>query len=270
MAKAKEGFVQAGEYRTHYWEAGQGDAVVMMHSADPGTGGGLEYRHTIEPLSEHFKIYAVDIIGFGQTDSPKALLKHPAYVKHMFDFMDAAGIKKAHLVGNCRGGLIAITMGHEHPERVGRIILIGNAGGGIPPELEEKALAPYANYQATKENLQAMLERSYFSTDRSVPPDVFDQYLKDSARQYDAYNKLGGYPMDVPNCRPQLAEIKVPVLFMVGRESKVLPIEQALKGYGLTPGSRFYSMSNCGLHPQTEHPEEFNKLAVQYLKGELF
>lgn len=270
MAKPEEKFVQAGEYRTHYWEAGDGEPVIMMHSADPGTGGGIEYRHTIEPLSKHFKVFAVDIIGFGKTDPPKALLTHPAYVKHMFDFMDAVGVKKAHLIGNCRGGLIAITMGYQHPERVYRIILIGNAGGGIPPELNEKALAPYANYKASKENLTNMLARSYFSVDKCVPPDVFEQYLQCSARQYEAYAKLGGYPMDVPNCRPELAEIKVPVLFVVGRESRVLPIEQALKGYNMTPGSRFYSMSECGLHPQSEHPDEFNKIAVQYLKGELY
>jgi hypothetical protein len=28
-------------------------------------------------------------------------------------------------------------------------------------------------------------------------------------------------------------------------------------------------MSNCGLHPQTEYPEEFNRVAVEFLKGEL-
>ena len=149
------------------------------------------------------------------------------------------------------------------------MILIGNAGGGIPPELEQKALAPYANYTATRENLRAHLERAYFNMDRWAPPQIFDQYLEASARQYGAYAKLGCYPMDVPNLRPLLAKMTVPVLFVTGKENKVLPIEQALIAFNMTPGAKLYAMSSCGLHAQTEHPEEFNRIAVEFLKGEL-
>jgi len=37
--------------------------------------------------------------------------------------------------------------------------------------------------------------------------------IEASARQYGAYAKLGCYPMDVPNLRPLLAKMTVPVLF---------------------------------------------------------
>ena len=155
----QEKFVQAGEYRTHYWEVGEGENVLMLHSADPGAGGWLEFRENMEALGRQFRVLAPDIIGFGKTDSPTRDLRHPAYVEHMVQFLDVLGVKKTHLVGNCRGGLISISIAAEHPDRVGRVILIGNAGGGIPPELEQKALAPYANYTATQENLKAHLEQ---------------------------------------------------------------------------------------------------------------
>ena len=155
----QEKFVQAGEYRTHYWEVGEGENVLMLHSADPGAGGWLEFRENMEALGRQFRLLAPDIIGFGKTDSPTRDLRHPAYVEHMVQFLDALGVKKTHLIGNCRGGLISISIAAEHPDRVGRLILIGNAGGGIPPELEQKALAPYANYTATRENLKAHLEQ---------------------------------------------------------------------------------------------------------------
>lgn len=264
-----EKFVQAGEYRTHYWEAGEGENVLMLHSADPGSGGWLEFRNNIEPLSKHFRVLAMDIIGFGKTDSPTRMLKHPAYVEHAVKFLDAAGVRKTHLIGNCRGGLISISVAAEHPDRVGRLILIGNAGGGIPPDLEQKALAPYANYTATPENLKNMLVRSFHNLDKNVPPDIFEKYLESSRRQYEAYAKLGGYPMDVPNLRPQLFQLKIPVLYVVGKENKVLPIEQALIAFQGTPGAKLYGISSCGLHPQTEYPEQFNRITTEFLKGEL-
>ena len=75
--------------------------------------------------------------------------------------------------------------------------------------------------------------------------------------------------MDVPNLRPLLAKMTVPVLFVTGKENKVLPIEQALIAFNMTPGAKLYAMSSCGLHAQTEHPQEFNRIAVEFLKGEL-
>ena len=66
----QEKFVQAGEYRTHYWEVGEGANVLMLHSADPGAGGWLEFREKMEALGRQFRLLAPDIIGFGKSDSP--------------------------------------------------------------------------------------------------------------------------------------------------------------------------------------------------------
>lgn len=269
MADLKEGFVQAGAYRTHYVEVGAGDAVLLLHSADPGSGGALEFRHNLGPLSERFRVVAPDLIGFGQTDPPQALLTHPAYVEHMVAFMDAVALTRTHLIGNSRGGLVAISIAGEHPERVGRLVCAGNAGGGIPPEMQAHALSGFANYKPSPENLREVLGRSYFNLERSVPPDVFDRYLEQSKPQYEAYARLGGYPMDVPNLRPLLASMPVPTMFFFGKDDKVFAVEQGLAGFAMTPGSRFYGLTDCGHHPQSEHPREFNRIAMQFLLGEL-
>src|SRR5437773_4547500 len=120
MPELVDKFVQAGPYRTHYWEAGAGnpEVVLLLHSADPGSGGALEYRHNIGPLSDHFRVIAPDILGFGQTDPPTKLETHPAYVEHMWGFIEALGLRRFNLLGNSRGGLVAISIAAEHPERV--------------------------------------------------------------------------------------------------------------------------------------------------------
>src|SRR5207244_11469052 len=53
------------------------------------------------------------------------------------------------------------------------------------------------------------------------------------------------------------AEMTVPTLFICGREDKVLTLEQAVRGYAMTPRARLYVIAECGLHPQLEHPNEF-------------
>ncbi|HLG72982.1 MAG TPA: alpha/beta hydrolase [Chloroflexota bacterium] len=268
VSKPVEKYVQAGEYKTHYWEAGEGEPVILLHPACPGANGGTEYRHTIEPLSRHFRVLAPDLIGFGKTDRTSKMLKHPAYVQHIIDFMKAVDAVPANLVSNCRGGLVAISIAGEHPELVKRLVVIGNAGGGIPPELEEKALKPYSEFVPTRENLRHSLERCYFDPSK-VSDEAFEELFESSERQYKAYQELGGYPMDVPNLKPLLAEMTVPTLFVCGREDKVLTFEQAIKGYAMTPNARLYAIANCGLHPQLEHPEEFNNVVTEFLQGKM-
>jgi pimeloyl-ACP methyl ester carboxylesterase len=268
-AQAVEKFVQVGEYNTRYIEAGQGDPVILLHPACPGAHGALYYRYTIGPLSERFRVLAPDLIGFGGTDSPTRMLKHPTYVEHIVGFMQAVGATPAHVIGNCRGGLVAISVAGEHPELVRRLILIGNAGGGIPPELEEKALKPYSEFVPSREGLTSSLARCFFDSSTHVSADAFDAQLNASIKQYDAYARLGGYPMDVPNLKPLLAEMTVPTLFLCGREDRVLTLEQAMRGYAMTPGARMYVIPNCGLHPQLEHPQEFNRVVLQFLQGTL-
>ncbi|MBM2810660.1 MAG: bphD [Chloroflexi bacterium] len=269
MVELREGYVQAGDYRTHYVETGSGKPVLMLHSADPGSGGAMEFRHNIGPFGEHFRVVAPDIIGFGKTDPPLSLLTHPAYVEHMLAFIDAIGLQDFNLVGNSRGGLIAISVAAERPAQVGRMVLAGNAGGGIPPEMQAHALSAFANYTPSPENIRTILGRSYFDLDRSVTPEELNQYLEASKPQYESYARVGGYPMDVPNLKPLLAEMKTPVLFFFGKDDKVFAIEQGLAGFVSTPGARFFGISNCGHHPQSEYPKEFNALAIPFLKGEL-
>jgi pimeloyl-ACP methyl ester carboxylesterase len=263
-------FVDAAGYRTRYWEDGVGDTVLLLHSADPGSSGHLEYRRNLGPLSKQFHVVAPDIIGFGGTDAPRSLLTHPAYVEHVLAFMDAAGIQRANVVGNSRGGLIAISIAAEQPERVSRLVLAGASGGGLPAEQIPKSLGPFADYVPGRESLRAVLQRSFFDLDRDVPPEVFEEYLRQSVIQYTAYAEQGGYPMDVPDLRPLLATLRMPVLYVFGRDDRVFPIEAAYAAFTRTPNSRLYALSDCGHHPQTEKAQEFNLLTERFFGGDLF
>ncbi len=265
-------FIEAAGYRTAYVEAGMGAPVLLLHSVDPGCSATLEYRHNIEPLARRFRVIAPDLIGFGETapPCPPIASASEAYTNHILAFMDALGIASAHLVGNSRGGLIAITIAEKHVERVGRIILLGNAGGGVTREYMEKQAALYGNFRPEPEQLRFFLGGSYFSLERDVPPPVFAEYLANAVRQYAAYDKIGGLPTDVPDLRPALARMKTPVLYMFGREDQRWPpLPQALEIYQTTPNARFYVLPHCGHHPQTEYAADFNLIAPDFLAGEL-
>jgi hypothetical protein len=66
-----------------------------------GGGGHAEtcVRNLI-PLAQKFRVLAIDCLGHSYTDKPKITYGLNAFSKHLLDFMDAAGVEKAHLVGS--------------------------------------------------------------------------------------------------------------------------------------------------------------------------
>ena len=87
--KPFEKYYTAGGVRTRCFEKGSGEPVILLH----GGGGHAEtWIRNLSPLSEHFRVLAIDYLGHGYTDKPKLTYNMDAFSKHLLDFMDAAGI----------------------------------------------------------------------------------------------------------------------------------------------------------------------------------
>src|SRR5689334_25142962 len=83
-------------FKLHYLEAGKGAPVVLLH----GLGGdGSRWAPNIAPLARDFHVFALDQIGFGQSDKPLANYHTGMLSEFLVDFMNAFNVPKALLVG---------------------------------------------------------------------------------------------------------------------------------------------------------------------------
>lgn len=99
----------------HYYDAGQGPALILVH----GLGGqAASWAANIGPLSGNHHVYAFDQIGFGHSDKPLINYKIATFVDFLQAFMESLGIPKATLVGNSLGGWIVVDFTAHHPEMV--------------------------------------------------------------------------------------------------------------------------------------------------------
>ena len=81
----------------------------------------------IGPLSEHFRVIAPDIVGFGFTERPEnAPYGKALWLSHLADFLDVLGLEKVHIIGNSFGGGLALAFAIRYPHRVGRLMLMGS------------------------------------------------------------------------------------------------------------------------------------------------
>jgi pimeloyl-ACP methyl ester carboxylesterase len=126
IAAPQSQFFDAKGVRIHYLVEGTGEPVVLIHGLDSSARVNWEMPGTIDALAKDHQVIAIDLPGYGQSDKP---LEPDAYglqwVEDVVLLLDHLKIQKAHIVGYSMGGMVALKLIAEHPDRV----LSGTLGG---------------------------------------------------------------------------------------------------------------------------------------------
>ena len=136
MGEAK--FVDVDGIRTRYFEAGTGEALLLVHGGHYGaTGGGQGFMPIFPKLAAHFRVFAIDKLGMGFTDPPASDEEYTmeATAQHLLRFLQTLGIEEAHLAGHSRGGLPVTSIAINHPEFVKTLTIFDSntLAPGDPP-----------------------------------------------------------------------------------------------------------------------------------------
>ena len=103
-------------------EAGSGPPIVALHGLG-GTKG--SFLPTVAALAGRFRVIAVDLPGFGDSDKPVgAAYDARFFARAVIDLLDALELERVHLIGNSLGGRVALEVGLRHRDRVDRLALL--------------------------------------------------------------------------------------------------------------------------------------------------
>lgn len=114
-----------------YLEAGTGRTVVFLH------GWGLNHRAYRTPVkrlaASGVRVVAPALPGFSGTAAlPDADCTLRGYADWLVAFLDEVGIDEpVLLVGHSFGGGVATLVAHDHPRRVGALVLVNTVGSAV-------------------------------------------------------------------------------------------------------------------------------------------
>ncbi|MCH1921720.1 alpha/beta fold hydrolase, partial [Shewanella sp. A3A] len=126
--------------RIHYVEQGAGQPIVLIHGFGASA---FHWRYNIPELAKKYKVYAIDLLGFGWSE--KALVEYEAtiWMEQVRDFLRDVVKDPAVIVGNSLGGFTTLFAATEVPELVRGVVLLNSAGQfgdpNRPPEAAEAA-----------------------------------------------------------------------------------------------------------------------------------
>ncbi len=268
--------VEINGHTIFYTVKGEGKHLILIH----GYGAGMwVWEKQIDLLSQFYRVYALDVIGYGFSDRPKVAYTPEAYIHFLKDFMDGVGIEKATLIGNSMGGGIAWATAVLFPERVERLILIDCAPPDVLREVKNKSfrtliaikdipVLPYLVISARSKRSIKMVLEECISDVKLITPEVLNrqyQLSKIKGSTWVLYSTLK-HAEEALKLKDQFPHIRQPVLFIWGEKDVIFPPNVGENLHRTIAGSKFQLIEKSGHIPMWEAPDEVNPAILDFLK----
>ncbi|MDT4288481.1 alpha/beta hydrolase [Methylomonas sp. MO1] len=105
-----------------YVAYGQGEPILLLHG---GLSNKLSWFSQIPWLVESGRrVILIDTRGHGESTPGHSALTYQVFAEDTLLVLDRLGIQRTNIVGWSDGGIIALILGLESPQRVGKIIAI--------------------------------------------------------------------------------------------------------------------------------------------------
>ncbi|MFQ4140382.1 alpha/beta fold hydrolase [Nodosilinea sp. PGN35] len=284
-------------WRVRYWfHPGPGDALgdvpgdmsmpplLLIH----GFGANLnQWRHNLPALSQVTPVYAIDLLGFGDSEKAATLYGAELWAAQVADFIRQVIGQPVALVGHSLGALVALTATHNHPAWVRQLALIT-----LPLEANREDLVAgwVAALALRVESLVAnpLLMRSLFALVRRpsflrralagvytvaarVDDDLVNAFAlptgdRGAARTLCYLVRSRTDPRFSPSVKDMVAAIAVPMLLLWGDQDRVIPIGLAQGLTGLSQHLCLEVVANVGHCLYDEADADFNQRLLTWLK----
>jgi pimeloyl-ACP methyl ester carboxylesterase len=233
--------IKVDQAEIYYETYGQGSPLFLLHGNNESI---ISFREQIEPLSQHYKVFALDSRGQGNsTNKSAAPYTYEQFADDLLAVMKALDIKKANLLGWSDGGNTALIFAQKHPEKVEKVVLMGANLFPGPNAIEEKVIRIFENRR------DSLLHRN--------DPESQNQL------------RLANLVLNEPNIKAEgLRTIDLPVLVLAG-EHDVVKRQHTELIHTSIKNSRLEIIKGSDHYAPLKDPKVFNRIVLDFLAAGL-
>jgi CubicO group peptidase (beta-lactamase class C family)/pimeloyl-ACP methyl ester carboxylesterase len=269
----KTGFIDIGDAKLYYQEAGHGEPLVFIHGHSFDHS---EWDPQFPVFAKKFRTICYDCRGYGRSSMPVEG-RDFLHAEDLVKLMDQLKIEKAHLVGLSMGGFIVADMLALHPDRIltataasGDVFSVPGpdqpwTNEGITKRRNEIAQIKAKGTMNQKWDWLARLMDKGGSHLQQIRRPVWDMIYK-----WDQWQPLHVEPRLVLGNsvveKLKSREITVPVMVLTGETDKDRPN----KLLECVPTARQVIIPDAGHVSNLENPKAFTKLVMQFIERKSF
>ncbi|HEX8921221.1 MAG TPA: alpha/beta fold hydrolase [Pyrinomonadaceae bacterium] len=267
-----------------YKTAGAGNSgapLLFVHGVGAGTSSFM-WRRNFDELARDFRVYALDLLGFGFSDKP-ANVPYSAdlYVELIHDFIREVVLAPSSIVASSLGAAYSVRVADEQPELVDSLMLLAPTGAGnlsARPGMTGAAFygllqspvlgTSFYNVIASERSIRDYARRSLFYDRRRATDRLVAQYYA-ASHQPGAQHAIAAFLSGYLNAdtRESFARLRQPVTLVWGKQDETNTLEHAAELLSLNPRAGLEIFDRCRMMPQEEQPEKFNALVRSKLRA---
>jgi pimeloyl-ACP methyl ester carboxylesterase len=239
-----------GNQLIHYEALGRGRPLIFLH----GWFGSWRYWWgSMQALSTHFRTFAVDWWGFGDSSKTPDRYSLEGNVLLLEQFINRLGIYgPVTLVGHSLGAAVALRYASEHPDKVARITAVA-----LPLRAE------YINAQLTQGDAETTVGR-FLNNVRQFPELEAELHKTDPL----AYERLID-PSTLDASAAALKQVSCPVLLVFGEEDPLIQVPNGHISEYQSPDKQraLVALKSCAHFPMLEQAATFNRLILDFARA---
>ena len=242
-ARVEQRRLKIGLASIAYQVAGSGEPLILIHGL---SGSSRWWDRNVEILAQHFRVYVVDLIGFGASRA-----KHPFVLKdaaaYLAAWMARLGIGRAHVVGHSMGAVIAADLAADFPHCVDRLILVAAAVFVTEQDPLAHALGVIQEFGLHQPGFLPILLGDAFRAGLGTVAKAAAELLS-------------------TDITAKLRQIKAPALVVWGEHDSITPLDAGERLHHALPNSQLAVIEGVGHNPMWESPIAFNHVVTRFIE----
>ena len=235
-------------------EKGKAPALFLFHSL---LSDRASFDAIIPKLSPSYRVIVPELPGFGQSRAVGEDLA--AVADRMAEVVrDAAGVDEAIVLGNGYGGFVALQMAIRHPNIAAKLIL-ADCGAAFSESGREafRNMAAASKAKGLSVITDVAMRRLFAPEFQVQHPDLMRDRREAFLRTDPEVFRAACAALAELDLRPELAQVKVPVLVLVGEHDEATPPPMSHELAAGLPHARLKIIAGCAHVPQLQSPEMF-------------
>jgi pimeloyl-ACP methyl ester carboxylesterase len=265
-------------HRAYYRIAGSGPPVVLIHGM---VNSSRHWERVARRLAERYTVIAPDLIGHGDSTTPRGDYSLGAHAAFIRDLLAVIGVESATIVGHSLGGGVAMQFFYQFPQRTERLVLVSSGGLGreVSPLLRTAALpgaSTLISLAAHRRLLDALWEGGARLRRGGRGAGVYLQAVVRALRPLEApgareaflhtlRSVIDARGQRVSACDRLYLLAAMPTLIVWGERDRTIPLAHGLQAQSVIPGARFATLAKAAHFPHLEDPEGLADVLLDFL-----
>jgi len=252
---------------------GGGPAVVLVHG---WLSSSRIWEQLAGRLAQRFTVYTLDLSGFGESDKPLSGYGIRNGSRLLYAFCAHFGLTHANVIGHDLGGAMAVKLAADHPDVVGRLVVISTPADENQIDLPTMlwlvtvpVIGPifYALGRAARP-VRRLWMRPFVADSDDLTDVVVDDAGRSTPAAVSKTLSISRREISRGRLARQARIIKIPLLVVSGEEDQIVDPQSVGAWAGGVDKSEICLIDECGHLPMIERIAEFNAQILAFLTGD--